>query len=84
MQFSDNTLRKNPFKVLLPLFKKEKIAAINWGLVDGKTNTKYPWKSWVIRPSKEPDVWHHDIFRSDGTPYSRAEVNFIRKMILNN
>ena len=63
---------------------KEKIAAINWGLVDGKTNTKYPWKSWVIRPSKEPEVWHHDIFRSDGTPYSRSEVNFIRKMILNN
>ena len=74
----------NTFEVLLPLFKKEKIAAINWGLVDGKTNTKYPWKSWVIRPSKEPEVWHHDIFRSDGTPFSKKEVNFIRKMILNN
>ena len=74
----------NTFEVLLPLFKKEKIEAINWGLVDGKTNTKYPWKSWVIRPSKEPEVWHHDIFRSDGTPFSKKEVNFIRKMILNN
>jgi hypothetical protein len=40
------------------------------------------WVTFLIR--KEPEVWHHDIFRSDGTPYSRSEVNFIRKMILNN
>ncbi|MDG2371330.1 MAG: cellulase family glycosylhydrolase [Flavobacteriaceae bacterium] len=73
----------NTFEMLMPLFKKENIAAINWGLVDGKTNTKYPWKSWVIKLSKEPKVWHHDIFRSDGSPYSKSEITFIKKMTLN-
>tara|TARA_B110000046_G_scaffold137709_1_gene144041 strand:- start:378 stop:1553 length:1176 start_codon:yes stop_codon:yes gene_type:complete len=71
----------NDFETLLPLFKKEKIGAVNWGLVDGKTNTKYPWKSWVIKFTEEPDVWHHDIFRADGTPYSNEETRFIKKML---
>ncbi|OUT98235.1 MAG: 1,4-beta-xylanase [Flammeovirgaceae bacterium TMED32] len=71
----------NHFETLLPLFKKEKIGAVNWGLVDGKTHTKYPWRSWIIRFTEEPDVWHHDIFRADGTPYSREETNFIKKML---
>jgi len=63
------------------LFKKEKIGAVNWGLVDGKTHTKYPWRSWVIKFTEEPDVWHHDIFRADGTPYSNEETHFIKKML---
>jgi len=27
-------------------FKKNRIAAYNWGLVAGKTQTQYPWSSW--------------------------------------
>ena len=27
----------------MPLLKKENVGAINWGLVSGKTNTKYAW-----------------------------------------
>ena len=71
----------NHFETLLPLFKKEKIGAINWGLVDGKTQTKYPWRSWIINFTEEPDVWHHDIFRANGTPYSKEETHFIKKML---
>jgi hypothetical protein len=26
----------------------------------------------------EPPVWFHDIFRPDGTPFSRQEIDFIR------
>ena len=71
----------NHFETLLPLFKKEKIGAVNWGLVDGKTNTKYPWRSWIVKLTEEPNVWHHDIFRADGTPYSKEETHFIKNML---
>jgi hypothetical protein len=50
-------------------------------LVDGKTQTKYPWRSWIINFTEEPDVWHHDIFRANGTPYSKEETHFIKKML---
>jgi hypothetical protein len=28
----------------------------------------------------EPSLWFHDIFRSDGTPYSTEEVECIRSL----
>jgi hypothetical protein len=31
------------FEAVLPILKREKVAAYCWGLVDGKTQTKYPW-----------------------------------------
>ena len=63
----------------LPIAKRYRVAAINWGLVAGKTQTYYPWDSWK-HPyiDRQPDVWHHDIFRADGHPYSQKEVDFIR------
>ncbi len=67
----------NTFESVLPIFRKHKIAAINWGLVFGKTNTIYPWESWSKEYRSEPKVWHHDILRNDGSPYSEAEVEFI-------
>jgi hypothetical protein len=68
------------FEHALPLFKEERIAAYCWGLVDGKSQTKYPWSTWEMPILGEPDPWHHDIFRSDGTPYREAEVELIRKL----
>lgn len=70
----------NTFQRVLPLFKAEKIAAINWGLVSGKTNTIYPWISWDSTFTGEPDIWHHDIFREDGTPFSESEIAFLKEM----
>lgn len=67
------------FDNILPLLKKENIAAINWGLVAGKTNTIYAWDV-PIADGSEPSVWFHDIFRSDGTPYIDDEVKTIREM----
>jgi hypothetical protein len=29
---------------------------------------------------EEPELWFHDIFRKDGTPYSKDEVTFIKKL----
>lgn len=68
------------FKGSLPIFKKYKVAAFNWGLVAGKTNTIYPWDSWKKKYTAEPTLWFHDIFRADGTPYKKSEVDLIKKI----
>jgi hypothetical protein len=54
---------------------------INWGFVDGKTQTRYPWDSWQ-KPytQSQPSVWHHDVFHPDGKPYRQAEADQIRAL----
>ena len=74
----------NTFKNMLPILKENKIAAINWGLVSGKTNTIYPWQSWKQEFTAEPELWFHDIFHQDGAPFSKEEVEFIHRMISEN
>lgn len=66
------------FQNILPLLKKEKVGAVNWGLVAGKTNTMYAWDE-VIPSGDEPKLWFHDIFRQDGTAFDEAEVDCIRQ-----
>lgn len=68
------------FEAILPFFAKEKIAAMNWGFVAGKSQTIYPWDSWTKPYTAEPEPWFHDIFRRDGTPYREAEVALIRSL----
>ena len=65
----------------LPIAKKYHVAAINWGLVAGKTQTYYPWDSWE-RPYtlSQPTVWFHEVFRQDDTPYRQHEVDLIREL----
>ncbi|HEV7511700.1 MAG TPA: cellulase family glycosylhydrolase [Candidatus Acidoferrum sp.] len=70
------------FEGSLPVAKKYHVAAINWGLVAGKTQTYLPWDSWQHPYTDgEPAVWFHEIFRNDGTPYQLQEVHFIRDLI---
>lgn len=70
------------FQGTLPIAKKYHVAAINWGLVAGKTQTYLPWDSWK-NPyvNREPAVWFHEIFRTNGQPYRQEEVDFIRTII---
>ena len=68
------------FQTHLPLFRKYRIGAVNWGLVAGKTNTIWGWESWSRPCTPEPKAWHHDIFRKDGTPFDEKEVALIRSM----
>jgi hypothetical protein len=70
------------FQTHLPLLKEQNVGAINWGLVYGKTQTIYPWGSPLNAP--EPKIWHHDIFRKDGTPFDANEVELIRKLTKEN
>ena len=72
--------RGSTFESILPLLKNEHVAAYNWGFVDGKSQTIYPWDSWDKTYTAEPPLWFHDIFRRDGTPYDVAEVTLIRKL----
>jgi hypothetical protein len=69
------------FDNIMPLLKTEKIAAINWGLVAGKTNTMYAWDDNSHKvDGLEPELWFHDIFRNDGTPYKQEEVDLIKSL----
>jgi len=69
------------FEGFLPIAKKYNVAMINWGFVDGKTQTIYPWDSWTKTYTAEPPLWFHDIFRSDGTPYKPEEVALIKQLL---
>jgi hypothetical protein len=86
--------RGTTFRHSLPIFKKYRMACYNWGLVVGKTQTHWNWKSVenmeklraqgaVLKPGDpipEPALWFHDIFRMDGTPFDRKEIEFIREI----
>lgn len=72
---------KSTFQGVMPVARKFRVAAYNWGLVQGKTQTNLPWDSWQ-RPytDRQPAVWFHEVFHTDGTPYRQDEVDFIRQM----
>ncbi|GAB1415927.1 cellulase family glycosylhydrolase [Paludibacter sp.] len=69
---------RSTFEEILPILKRENVGAISWGLVAGKCNFHLQWSSKAGDP--EPEIWFHDIFRVDGTPYSQSEIDFIRQM----
>jgi hypothetical protein len=65
------------FFIIMPLLKRENIGAINWGFVDGKTQTKYAWDT-PIPGGAEPRLWFHEILHTNGTPYIARETEFIK------
>jgi hypothetical protein len=69
------------FDTVLPVAKKYKVGAINWGFVAGKTQTYYPWDSWrhpyIL---DQPTVWFHEVLYPTGKPYRDAEVTLIREL----
>lgn len=69
------------FDTILPIAKQERVAAINWGFVAGKTQTYYPWESWD-HPyiHNGPPVWFHEVLHPDGRPYRQAEMDLIRQL----
>ena len=69
------------FEGILPVAKKYKVAALNWGVASGKSQTNLPWDSWQ-HPyiDRKPAEWFSDIFTEDGVPYKQQEVEFIRKI----
>jgi len=68
------------FDTHLKYMKEEGVDAMNWGLVSGKTNTIYNYKTNTKPDTVEPTVWFHDIFRVDGSPYDAKEVDLIKEV----
>ena len=71
--------RNSRFSNVMPLLKKYNVGAINWGFVDGKSNTIYAWDT-PLPDGSQPVEWFHDIFKKDGTPYRQDEVDLIKKL----
>lgn len=70
----------------LPVFARENVGCLNWGLVAGKTNTIYQWQVMpdFVSPIIQDEhaaakIWFHDLLHADGTPYDPAEVELFRK-----
>ena len=66
---------------VLPLAKKLDVGMVNWGFVEGRTQTTLPWDSWQ-RPytMQPPTIWFHDLLHPDGTPYRSREAEIIRSL----
>ncbi|MEP7187010.1 MAG: 1,4-beta-xylanase [Rhodanobacter sp.] len=66
---------------ILPIAKKRNVGMVNWGFVDGKSQTKFPWDSWQ-RPytMAPPTIWFHDLLHPDGTPYREREAQILRAL----
>ncbi len=71
--------RNSLFSTIMPLLKSNHIAAINWGLVAGKSNTKYAWNE-PLPDGSEPKLWFHEIFHADGRPYKQDEVDLLKSL----
>ncbi|MDP4239172.1 MAG: 1,4-beta-xylanase, partial [Bacteroidota bacterium] len=67
------------FENIMPLLKKNKVGAINWGFVSGKTNTIFAWDE-PMPNVKEPKLWFHDIYHQDKTPFDQDEIDIIKNM----
>jgi hypothetical protein len=63
----------------LPVLARQGVGAFHWGLVNGKTQTQFPWGSKAGAP--EPKVWQHDLFRQDRTPYDAKELALFQQTI---
>lgn len=73
---------RSRFETHLPIFREREIGAIHWGLVNGKTQTIYPWWSWFDEtPAPEPELWFHDLLHADGRAFDPDEVEFLRRFI---
>ena len=80
------------FAFSLPIFKKHNVGCINWGLVAGRSQTHFDWETILQRGERvkaeqflasgealpEPDLWHHDILRMDGSAYIAEETVLLK------
>lgn len=56
-----------------------------WSSKDGR-ELNQPWEKEATNPPGQPlpepaDIWFHDIFRTDGTPFDPEEITFLRQII---
>jgi hypothetical protein len=65
---------------LIEVFADHQVGCYTWGLVDGRTQTKYPWTSW--QRATPPDApWFHELLHADGRPYDAGEVEHFARTV---
>ncbi len=64
---------------LLSVFADHGVGAINWGLVDGRTQTRFPWRSWTDDVDDD-EPWFHELLHADGRPYDEREARLFRSL----
>lgn len=64
---------------LLEVFAEHGVGAINWGFVDGRTQTRFPWRSWT-EPVTDEEPWFHELLHRDGSPYDVEEIETFRRL----
>ena len=62
----------------LPLFKREGVGCLGWGLLSGKTQTIYLWESPEGAP--EPALWFYGVFDRHSRPFDEREAALIRRV----
>jgi hypothetical protein len=60
-------------------FRSEKIGAMQWGLVAGRSQTFYQWKSPKDAPV--PKMWFHDVLYPNGTAFSHLEEKLYSEIV---
>lgn len=61
----------------LEVFHELGVGAYTWGLVDGRSQTRFPWTSW-LRRGDASTPWFHELLHPDGTPYDETEAEQFR------
>ena len=47
-----------------------------------KKKKQYPWESWKEPEfTAKPEMWHHDIFWSNGTSFDQRETDLIKELM---
>ncbi len=65
---------------ILPVAKRRKVGAYNWGFVAGRTQTYLPWDSWQQPYTELPATWFSDLIHPDGHAHNDDEIRFIQKL----
>lgn len=74
-------LNQNTLYSHMPYYKEQKIGIVNWGLVAGRTQTYLSWEPSENSKEGMPEIWQHDLFFRDLTPYRQEETDFIRQIL---
>jgi hypothetical protein len=65
----------------LSLFRARDVGCVQWGLVQGRTQTWLPWPAELVAAhggDADRSVWFHDILDPSGQPYDLSEVETLR------
>jgi hypothetical protein len=65
----------------LDLFRQRGVGCLQWGLVQGRTQTWLPWPEDLVAAhggDADRSVWFHDILYPSGMPYDKLEAEKLR------